>query len=363
MNKLRTLGLTILGGVTLVVAGPALAVTEYDQDVTPDVIFGTGNSNGWFTTDRQNGIEIGLRAKVPFTGVLNSNGDGTYSYSLAETDHDSNAGTDNRWNFDFTVNTDFSGTTGLMLDELTYELGMDADPSLNTNFLAFDAITPGVVAPFFDHSIGDNFTGNGAGEEASDATEYQFLLANNNALQQSWRYSFFASAPPMTGYDPSIPGTYAVYLLAKDASGVVVARSDIQVLIGGAPAVGPTLACEGFQPPLDDHVSVNKPNRVLPLRMNLFDDLGNFLTGSDIVANPVVQVTYDGAYEGEADLDSVETAGRGDDGNMFVFDDPYWGFNMKTRGLASGQYTLSVVSGDLTEYVIEPACEVSLTIQ
>lgn len=52
-----------------------------------------------------------------------------------------------------------------------------------------------------------------------------------------------------------------------------------------------------------------------------------------------------------------------DDGNMFVFDDIYWGFNMKTKGLASGSYTLTVVSGDLAEYVIDPACEVNLTIQ
>jgi hypothetical protein len=354
MNKLTTLGLTILGGVTLVFAGPALAVTEYDQDVTPDVIFGSGNSNGGFTTDRQNGIEIGLRAKVPFVGGLNSNGDGTYSYSLAEADP--------KWNFDFTVNTDFSGTTGLKLDELTYELGMDADPSLNTDFLAFDAITPDVVASFFDHSIGDNFTANGGGTEAGNAVDYAALLANNNVLQQSWRYAFFPF-PPLDGYDPSIPGTYAVYLLAKDASGAVVARTDIQVLIGGAPAVGPTLACEGFQPPLHAQVSVNKPNRVLPLQMNLFDGSGHSLTGSDIVANPVVQVSYVGAFESKASLDSLETAGRGDDGNMFNFGDTYWGFNMKTKGLASGEYTLSVVSGDLTEYVIDSGCEVSITIK
>jgi len=50
---------------------------------------------------------------------------------------------------------------------------------------------------------------------------------------------------------------------------------------------------------------------------------------------------------------------------MFVFDvtDDWWAFNMKTKGLASGSYVISVVSGDLTEYVIDPACEVNMTIQ
>jgi hypothetical protein len=70
----------------LVVAAPALADNvEFDQLVTPDVIFGSGNINGGFTTDRENGIELGLRAKIPFAGVLHSNGDGSYSYTLAET--------------------------------------------------------------------------------------------------------------------------------------------------------------------------------------------------------------------------------------------------------------------------------------
>lgn len=177
-------------------ASSASAQIEFDQDVTPDVIFGSGNSNGKFTTDRQSGVEIGLRAKIPFVGTTNSNGDGTYSYTLAETDHDSNGATAKRWNFDFTVNTNFDDSTGLNIDDLTYELGMDRDPGLDTDFAVFDPITPGVVAPFFDHSVGDNSTANGAGVEAADAPTYATWIGANNVLQQSWRYSFFA--PPVT---------------------------------------------------------------------------------------------------------------------------------------------------------------------
>ncbi len=36
---------------------------------------------------------------------------------------------------------------------------------------------------------------------------------------------------------------------------------------------------------------------------------------------------------------------------------------MKTKGLASGSYTITAVSGDLADYVIDPTCQVNLTIQ
>ena len=230
MEAMKRLALALGFVMGLGLSGTALADMEFDQDVVPDVIFGSGNTNGGFTTDRQNGIEIGIRAKIPFVGTINSNGNGTYSYSLAETDHDSNGATARRWNFDWTVNTYFDDNSGLMLDDLTYELGMDSDPGPGTDFLTFDPVTPTGAVPFYDHSIGNNSTMNGGGFEAGDAATYLALLANNNVLQQSWRYSFFDTFAPLDMYDPEEPGLYTVYLLAKD-EGIVVARSEIQVLI------------------------------------------------------------------------------------------------------------------------------------
>lgn len=172
------------------------------------------------------------------------------------------------------------------------------------------------------------------------------------------------SLPPLLPtYDPEDAGTYAVYLLARDTGGVVVARSYIQVLIGGASPAGPLVSCEGFQAPLNEDVSVKKPNRVLPFRMSLVDAMGIPLTGSDITANPVLQVEYTGVYAGDADLNDLDTAGKGDDGNMFTFNGGTWALNAKTKGLASGMYSISVVSGDLAEYVISPTCQVDLTVQ
>lgn len=85
------------GYVALVAAGAlslslgtgnqAAAALLYDQNVTPTVIFGSGNLNGSFTRDRRNGVELGLRAKLRHNAAgrpentFNSNGDGTYSFA------------------------------------------------------------------------------------------------------------------------------------------------------------------------------------------------------------------------------------------------------------------------------------------
>ncbi len=231
----KTLGATI--ALTVFNTVGSTAPLLYDQNITPDIIFGTGNSNGSFTVDRSNGVELGLRAKIPFTGTLHSNGDGTYSYSLAEANP--------RWNFDWTVNTDYAGTTNNVISSFNYLLGIDTDPASGpggTNFFTFDPITPSTSVPFYDHSIGTNATVNGAGTEATSgnhnpptaaeivasANLYRSLIDNNNVLQNSWRHAFF----PIS-YDPTIDGTYDIFLMAFDANGgQQVASTRIQAIIG-----------------------------------------------------------------------------------------------------------------------------------
>jgi len=222
---IKTLGATIALTVfnTVGSAAPLL----YDQYVTPDIIFGTGNTNGFFTVDQNNGVELGLRAKIPFTGTLHSNGDGTYSYTQAEANP--------RWNFDWTVNTDYNSQTptGSVISDFTYMMGIDFDPGLGTDFFTFDPITLASGAIFApDHSIGNNLTPNGGGTEATltDTTGYQALIDSNNVLQQSWRHAFFTGLSGKS-YDPSIGGTYDIFLTAFDAQGVQVARTQIQVKV------------------------------------------------------------------------------------------------------------------------------------
>lgn len=119
-------------------------------------------------------------------------------------------------------------------------------------------------------------------------------------------------------------------------------------------------SCVGFEPPADRDVFVKKPNRVVPLRMTLLDGDGMIVYD---IASPVVSVDYSGSYTFESgELEELDFAGRGDEGNMFAFDGSKWAFNLSTKGLASGEYTITAVAGS-PDYVINPTCEVVVTIQ
>lgn len=226
MNKNIALLTTLLVG-GLAHSNFVSAAIMYDQNVTPDVIFGSGNSNGSFTVDQDNGVELGLRGKLRHNAsglpenTFNSNGDGTYSFAagVAPTQSYPTA----VWSFEWSINSDYDDSTGLNLADLTYELGLDNDPSQAVSFAVFDPIN----ALYFDHAIGDNSTANGAGTVASDQTAYAQLIADNNVAQNSWKPSWF-----FTSFDPTLDATYDIYLAAFDAAGAQQARTDIQIIVG-----------------------------------------------------------------------------------------------------------------------------------
>jgi len=186
------------------------------HDVTPDVIFGSGNANGNFTIATNSGIELGMRAKIPFAGTTHYDGGHTYTYAAGQV-----------WNFDWSVNSNVDGT-GANLSAFTYELSMFKVNSLGTNpadAFTFDLIN--LTSGFADHAIGTNSTGNGAGTEATDSTEYATLIANNNVAQNSWRYGFFPFGAIST-YDVNDIGTYIVRLTAF-SGGMEVVSTDVTV--------------------------------------------------------------------------------------------------------------------------------------
>lgn len=222
-------------GCLIALSSPAYAVIAYDQDVTNEVIFGSGNANGGFTTDRAAGVELGLRAKLRHNSTgqpentFNSNGDGTYTFSAGVAPTQSFP--TGVWSFEWSINSDYDGSSGLSLDDLTYELSM---ASTNSAFIpTFDPIheiNPGNGMVLWDHSIGTNATGNGAGTEAGNAGEYATLIAGNNLAQNSWKPHWYA-----TGFDPKVNGTYTFTLSAFDTSGQV-ASTAIQVNVVPEPA-------------------------------------------------------------------------------------------------------------------------------
>ena len=239
-----------IAGVSALIVGMAASPASalmFDQNVTPDVIFGGGNANGGFTVDQNEdlGIEVGLRGKLRFNAsnlpenIYNSNGDGTYSFAagLPPTgfSFDPNSPTTPVWNFEWSVNTDYNGN-GDVLSTYHYAIGLDFNSSLGTNYRVFDPIVPGP----WDNAIGTNATGNGAGLEAPGDGDYGDLIDQNNVAQNSWNMEFFNEGI-WNIFDPTVDGTYDFYLAVLDNQGLELARSDIQIIVGagGSPLPEP----------------------------------------------------------------------------------------------------------------------------
>ena len=217
-------------GVCLVLflAGGAEALL-YDQDVTfgdistgpsdpQRMLYGSG-TNGGFTVDRRNGVELGLRGQLRFgvnnqpQNIYNSNGDGTYSFptgtpNLALPHPEWASETTPVWSVVFAINSDHEDrddTPSAVLSDFTYEMAVDFDPSAGTdNWLKFDLINGNSL--FFQLAVPDHAFGFG---------DY-------------------------SGFDPNEPGMYDVYIAAF-SGGVEVARSEITILVGAATVPAPDL--------------------------------------------------------------------------------------------------------------------------
>jgi len=233
---------------TLLFATSASALV-YDQNVTPDVIFGDGNDNGSFTLDVQDvaaagvRVELGLRGKLRFDAnnqpqnTFNSDGTGSYNFVAGPApvgfSWQPNSPTTPVWNFEFTANVDQLGTGLATLDDFTFELGLDFDPSpLVSSFLTFDPITPQSPSDWADHSMGNNSTTDATDFIASDGSTYASGLASYYVGQNSWNYEFFNDAPFDT-FDPNDNGAYVIYFRAF-YQGEEVARTFITITVGGS---------------------------------------------------------------------------------------------------------------------------------
>ena len=228
MKTTRKLILSILSAGTLASAISTQGAIAYDQNVTANAIYGSGNINGSWAVDQNalTGVELGLRAKqrVPAANIFNSDGLGTYNHSAGAGEAFNRA----KWSFEWSINSDYLGTSGLKLDDLRYVLRIDTDPSAGTTFLSFDpinGINPNSGTVFWDHSIGDNTTGNGAGAEAVSAANYATLIGLNNLAQQSWRPHFFFPI------NPNASGTYTFELEAFDSMGGRLAFTTMDVVV------------------------------------------------------------------------------------------------------------------------------------
>ena len=231
---MKTIVTAALGLCMSAAAGHA----AYIDNVTPDVIFGSGNANGSFTGVRENNVELGLRGKLRFNNsgaaenTFNYTGNATYEFEPSDGNPPSHR---SLFNFEFSINSDLNGDTdGLRtLDELTYLLSIDHDPSSATNFYSYDVIN-GTVA---DHAFGFNSTGNGDGVTAGNPADpllYSSYIDTYNVAQQSWNYGFTGD----TGFplDPQTQGLYTIGLSAFDGQ-TLLASTSIDIRYGEVPPV------------------------------------------------------------------------------------------------------------------------------
>jgi len=215
-------------------------------NVTPEVIFGSGNANGSFTVDQSNDVELGLRGKLRHNAAgnpentFNSNGDGTYSFAagVAPTQSSPTA----VWSLEWSINSNYAcAGTGVQcrnLNDLTYLLGIDSDAGAGQSWTAFDLINgpnPGAGNQvLWDHAIGTNDTVNGGGTSANSVANYASLIAKNNVAQNSWKAHWMLGP----GFDPTVDGQYDFFLEAYNSSGKL-ARTEISIFVGAGATVPP----------------------------------------------------------------------------------------------------------------------------
>ncbi len=196
-------------------------------NIYPDVIFGTGNGNGGFTVGTNNNIEVGLRAKqrFPAADIFNYDGTDTYNFQAGESSPGSGRPL---WNFEWSVNTDVSGTSGATVGNFLYRLKLDTDPGAGQTFTSFDPIMGFPFVLGADHAFGDNNTGNSAGTEGNPLN-YGTMLSTMNVVQNSWAFSWYAAI------DPTIAGLYRIELEVLNQSMEILSSSGINVAVSVVP--------------------------------------------------------------------------------------------------------------------------------
>ncbi len=121
-------------------------------------------------------------------------------------------------------------------------------------------------------------------------------------------------------------------------------------------------SCAGFQSPFDVALSLKqKVQRAIPLKMQLLDASGNVVTDTTIAgAAPVVNINYTAVNSTAVDETSLlDPIGQSSNGNSFSYNSTTqtWQYNLSSSPFsASGTYTVTVTTGDATQYSVSPTC-------
>ncbi len=194
MKNISLLSIAVVG-LAVMSTAPAQAEISYNADLaSPFVYYGTGNSNGAFTINSENGVELGLRGHVYQQNPTAPAGN-VYNFNLGQT-----------ISFDWSFNPGADGSA-ISLDGVT-------------SLMTITNLGTGNSFVFNPSLLGDNAVNTGA----------------PGGYQNSWRLSFaFLNGPGGLGYNANADAGYKV---SWDVSGTnIPALNDTIYLRQGTGAV------------------------------------------------------------------------------------------------------------------------------
>jgi hypothetical protein len=168
--------------------GNVSAGIVYNQDLTNGWNNGSGTSNGNFTVDRENGVELGLRAAIRYVGPITPTTTNNYSAPIGT------ALGAALWNFEFSV-----------------------DPGILTGTTATLKISDNLGTTPFSFNPGSIF------DNAKTGT---------SGFQNSENLSFFSA---VFSFNPNTSAIYTFDLTLKNVAGAELASVDAVVNVGAVP--------------------------------------------------------------------------------------------------------------------------------
>lgn len=233
-----TITRTLLALALAAAGTQAGAAIVHSSDIVGNAIFGTGNSDGGWTINQTGNMELALRAKVRYDAagdpqnIFNANGDGTFSHAVGNPGGALSGRA--RWNFEWSVNTDASGTGGAKLSAYNFVLGVDSDAGVGTSWHSYSLVgAPPTVGAPYSHSFGNNSTLEGEGAEAATPAEFATLLSSSSLMQNSSNMEFVDDGVLFgSNFDPNADGNYSFFLEARDLTGALIGRTEITVIVG-----------------------------------------------------------------------------------------------------------------------------------
>ena len=169
------------------IAGSAHAASlAYDATLAPPGYYnGTGNSSDHFTTNTQDGVELGLGVQYRYTGpqVTPIAGTSTYDVNTGTSTTNCGGGNCSLWNYEYSINL---GSSGLTLADITPSLTVlnEANNNIFTVPITFFPDNAGYSGTPGNYSYDTSATSTDLGEQNSQKS-WLLLCA---ALRQHLRF-------------------------------------------------------------------------------------------------------------------------------------------------------------------------------